>query len=119
MKNILSNRGQASMSEYLVVFFLVVGAIIAMTAYIQRALQSRIHDARDYMIEEAAKAHEAPIRTEYEPYYGYVDSTVSRQQSDTTALVGPAGGTGIFRKQVDQEVASNSISQQAAPKDAR
>jgi hypothetical protein len=119
MKIRMTNRGQATMSEYLIVFFLAVGTIVSMSVYIQRTLQSRIHDARDYMIEEAAKAHEAPIRTEYEPYYGYVDSIISRQQQDSSALVGPAGGTGIFRKGVDQAVIANSMSQQAPPKDAQ
>jgi hypothetical protein len=107
------------MTEYLVIFFLVIGAIVAVSVYVQRALQARIHDARDYMIEEAAKAREIPIKTEYEPYYGNVASIVARQGDDTTSLIGPGGGTGIFRKRVDQEIISNSVSQQAPPKEAR
>ncbi len=119
MKISMSSRGQVSMTEYLVVFFLVVGAIVAGSVFVQRTLQARIHDARDYMIEEAAKAHEVPIKTEYEPYYGNVASVVARQGDDTTALIGSSGGVGIYRKRVDQEIISNSVSQQAPPREAR
>jgi hypothetical protein len=105
------------MVEYLVIFFLVIGAIVAMTTFIQRTLQGRIRDGRNYMIREAAKAHGNAIHYEYEPYYGYTGSNVIRKTDDSTRLF-EGGGTGIASKTLNQTVISNTISQQAPPKDA-
>jgi hypothetical protein len=115
-KKIQNKRGQATLSEYLVVFFLAIGAIIAMSVYIQRALQARIHDTRNYMVEEAAKAGGKFINYEYEPYYAEVQSNVARRQNDSVDLL-QGGGTGIFRKTINQMVNSATLSQQAPPKD--
>jgi len=116
-KNRRTQSGQTAITEYVVIFFLAIGALVAMSVYIQRTLQARIHDSRDYMISEAARAHEGPIHYEYEPYYGYVATNVQRNQDDTTRLLG-SGATGIFRKTLNQAVNSSTISQQAAPKNA-
>ncbi len=118
LKQIRTNRGQATIAEYVVIFFLVIGAIVAMSTYVQRTLQGRIHDGRNYMIREAAKAHQGNIHYEYEPYYGYVGSNIARSSDDTSRLL-EGLGTGIYRKSLNQTVITNTISQQAPPKDAR
>ena len=38
--------GQAVMGEYVVVIFLVIAAVSAMTIFFKRAVQARIHDAK-------------------------------------------------------------------------
>jgi hypothetical protein len=117
-KELQKNGGQVTMTEYLVIFFLVIGAIVSMSVYVQRALQGRMRDARQYMITEAAKAHQGPIHYEYEPYYGYVASNVQRAGRDVANLAG-GSGTSIFRKSTEQSVAISTYSNQAAPKDAQ
>jgi hypothetical protein len=117
-KQLRKNDGQATMTEYLVVFFLVIGAIVSMSVYVQRALQGRIRDARVYMINEAAQAHQGPIYYEYEPYYGYVSSNVARGGNNTIDLTGGAG-TSIFRKRTSESVDIKTFSNQAPPKDAK
>ena len=106
------------MVEYVVVIFIVIGAIITMSIFVQRTLQGRIRGARHYMIREAAIAHGNFIRYEYEPYYGNVQSTVTRSQDDDTRLL-DGGATGIFRKFTNQQVTADTVSVQAPPKDAQ
>ena len=115
-KNI-KGHGQVT-TEYIVIFFLAIGALVSMSVFVQRSLQGRIRDARTYMISETAKAHEGNIQYEYEPYYGYVGSTTVRNQEDTTKLL-VGGGTGVFLKTLNQQANVTSVSQQAAPKDAQ
>ena len=118
LKKIQTKRGQATMAEYVVIFFLGIGAIVAMSVFVQRTLQARIHDARNYMISETAQAHQGPIHYEYEPYYGNVVSTVVRKHNDETDLFG-GGATGIFQKALNQQTAVSTVSRQAPPKDAK
>ncbi len=108
------------MVEYVVVIFIAIGAIITMSIFVQRTLQARIRGARHYMIKEAAVAHGNFIRYEYEPYYGNVQSEVSRSQDDDTRLLeSPEQPSGIFRKFINQQVMANTISVQAPPRDAQ
>ena len=107
------------MSEYILVFFLAIGALVAMTVYVQRALQARIRDGNRYMVQQAAKAHNAAIALEYEPYYANISSYTDRNQREDSYLVGRAGSTGIFQKVVNSEIKSQAATDQAAPKDAK
>lgn len=43
-------RGVSTLSEYAVTVFLVVVTISAMSLYVQRTFQGRVHDARHYMV---------------------------------------------------------------------
>ena len=83
-----NERGTTSMGEYALLIFLVVGTIIAMTTYVKRGFQARMHDARHYMITTASEAcnkacmnatwmnGENRIGEQYEPYYAFVDAEV-------------------------------------------
>ena len=50
LNKIQSNRGQGIMSEYGLIFIIVVGMVTAMTVYVKRVIQARIFDARNYMV---------------------------------------------------------------------
>ena len=87
-----NNKGQSSLPEYVVTFFVVIAAAVTMTIYIQRSLQAKTRDARDHMFSAAAKECDADCRAaagisgngiprEYEPYYGYINSQ-TRRDSD-------------------------------------
>ena len=46
----MNNKGQTILSEYVMIFFVVIAAAVAMTVFVQRGLEARIHDARNFMI---------------------------------------------------------------------
>ena len=50
-----SQHGSTSMAEYALTIFLVIGTVVAITTYVKRSLQARMHDARHYMITEVSK----------------------------------------------------------------
>ncbi|MFC1510574.1 hypothetical protein ACFL49_02830 [Candidatus Omnitrophota bacterium] len=96
LKRLKKKKGQAVSSEYVMVFFLVVASMTTMTVYIRRALQARVFDARNKMVEIVAAESEAIVRWEYEPYYSQTDATARRVDSTTKDL-----NYGIFTKTVD------------------
>ena len=114
------NNGQASMSQYVIVFFLAIGALVAMTTFVQRALQARIRDTRNYMLDNLKTYGnvQTNMHYEYEPYYANVSTTIARSKSEQSDLV--AGGvTGIFRKNINSQAIGDTVSTQAPPKDAQ
>ena len=119
MFTILRQRhGQTSIAQYAVIFFLGVGAIVAMSTFVQRTLQARIRDTRNFMISETSIAHGNQIQYEYEPYYGNVQTNTDRTDMSTTQLL-QGGGTGIFRKTINQKAVANTVSEQAPPREAQ
>jgi hypothetical protein len=120
-KLLRDNRAQAIMGEYLLVFFLVIGMIMAMSLYLRRSFQGRMHDARDTMVQivrdRAGNAVNGTWYVEYEPYYMNTDSTVTRSSVVRDSLSG-GGGFGIARKDYDDRTAVRTISETAPPKAA-
>lgn len=114
-----NRKAQAVMGEYVVVIAMVVAVIVAMTIYFKRSIQSRIHDARDYMVREVrtrtAGDFAGDLYTGYEPYYGNTISQVSRDVDDRTILL-PGGSSGIFIKNYDQTVTMSVNSETAPPR---
>jgi len=90
----MNKKGQAVLSEYVMIFFVVIAAIVAMTVFVQRSLQGRIHDARNYMIDSvtntgacdancllATGATTNQIPYQYEPYYAQVLSDTEHNEA--------------------------------------
>ncbi len=125
MLRVLSGKkGQATASEYVLMFFIGVTIAVAMTVYFKRAVQARIWDARNYMIKEvhnAALAGNATFYTnmhiEYEPYYGQSNSVVKRTVNDKQTLR-PGLSSGIFTQTFNEATEINTASGTAAPKAA-
>lgn len=46
----MNDKGQSILAEHTMIFFVVIAALLAMTTYVQRAYEARIHDARNFMI---------------------------------------------------------------------
>lgn len=121
------NRGQSSLPEYVVTFFIVIATVVAMTVYIQRSLQARIKDSRDYMVglasancdgdcRAAAGISGSSIPREYEVYYGRVDSSTSRNSSVNADLIGGADRADRqFYKNTEETVETTSTSTQLPP----
>lgn len=125
--------GQSTLPEYVLLMFVVIGAAVMITTYVQRSLQARVFDARNYAINQLksecdgnclAATGEA-ISREYEPYYGRIVSNTDRATQDFSSIQGgvanfqrPDGVEGIYRKRTDIESTTQTISQQLPPKDA-
>lgn len=122
LRYLKTNKAQAVMGEYVLVFFVVMGMATAMTIYFKRAIQARIFDARNTMMNivfnRTRGYYSGNIYYEYEPYYGNTVSTVARRENATTELL-PGATTGIFRKTFDDVTAVQTQSQTAPPKDAK
>lgn len=121
LRYLKTNKAQAVVGEYVLVFFLVIGMITAMTIYFKRTVQARIHGARNAMlnivVDRTAGYYTGDIQSGYEPYYGNTVSTVSRGESATTELL-PEATTGIFRKTSDEVTAVQTHSETAPPREA-
>ena len=102
-----ARKGQMVVSEYVLLFFVVVAGVSAMALFVQRGLQSRSRDAKIYMVDLAAKACEQATQVngvdclgatgvnteqtnklayEYEPYYGLSSSKVRNDSADKKTL---------------------------------
>jgi hypothetical protein len=127
---VMNKKGQAILSEYVMVFFVVIAAAVAMTLFVQRALEARIHDARDFMIDSvtnsgacdanclnAAGLTGNQIPYEYEPYYSVAISNSQQNQQDfTSAQPGSAQAIGaIYNRSLSDNSQAGSFDCQLPP----
>lgn len=109
------------MGEYVLVFFIVVGLISAFTIYFKRAVQARMFDARNTMLNIVLNRTQGyytdSVQLEYEPYYGNTVSMVIRSE-DTKINLQPGLRTGIFIKTLNEITAVQTQSETAPPRDA-
>ena len=115
------------MPEYVVMFFVAIAALVVMTVYVQRAFQARTRDATLYMVNMASQAcaevgddcqvaanfQGGVLQPQYEPYYGMVQSEVSRNFTDKREL-----REGVFIKNFADNSAISSESVQHPPENA-
>jgi len=124
-----SHSGQAVFSEYMMVIFLVIAAIVAITVYVQRSLEARIHDARNFMVDTVANNSvcdancvmaTGSIAHEYEPYYTQMAASSQQNQNQTfTATTGNPNIIGAIYGQWDREATqSNAVTNQLPPEEA-
>lgn len=120
LKNLSNRQAQAVMGEYVLVIFMVLAVIVAMTVYFKRAIQARLHDARDYMVNDVRQrtvgSYNGELYLHYEPYYTNTIATVARDASSTTLIL-PGASSGIFRKVIDETTSVQVNSETAPPRD--
>lgn len=116
LKILKKNYGQVTMSQYVILFFLAIGSLVAMTTFVQRVLQARIRDSKIYMIDNVQTLTGVNVTYEYEPYYANVSTIMDKNRDEQTQLLG-GGATGIFRKIINADTRSTTNSEQAPPKD--
>jgi hypothetical protein len=90
----MNNKGQSVLSEYVMIFFVVIAAGVAMTTFVQRSFEARVHDARNYVVDSVmnvcdvncVNAAGGSITHEYEPYYSVslADAQHNESERDTT-----------------------------------
>ena len=90
-------KGQST-AEYAILIALVVGAIISMQVYVQRAIKGRIRDAvTNYMMTQTANLG---TTSQYEPYYLTTNFAVYRDSKDEAWLLAnkQIGGIGVNQR---------------------
>ncbi|MFP4473621.1 MAG: Flp family type IVb pilin [Candidatus Omnitrophota bacterium] len=92
IRKLLKNRRAQQTAEYALLITLVVGAVIAMQTYAQRALQGRIRAASVYMKNETSGLGSSDLQ--YEPYYLKKDYTIARESEDEEFLRNSTFGKG-------------------------
>ncbi|MBF0571203.1 MAG: hypothetical protein HQL12_04965 [Candidatus Omnitrophica bacterium] len=123
----MNNKGQAVMAEYVMIFFVTIAALTGMTTLIQRSLQARIHEGRNFLIASVANssvcdvnclaATGGSIAYEYEPYYSQVVSDVAHNgQENAVATKGSPQAIGaIYLKSLNDRVQTVTNSVQLSP----
>ena len=96
MLNRARNRSGQALAEYVIVFTVVVGAIIAMQLYVKRGLQGKVKDVTDNVGVGLGGLNKT---NQYEPYYASSDYNVKQQQKGRDDF--QTGGS-VYR-QTDQE----------------
>ena len=79
IKKWLNSKKAQQTAEYALLIALVVGAVVAMQTYAQRALQGRIRDASLFLSNNTGDIGNTQ---QYEPYY--ISQDYTRTRSDTT-----------------------------------
>ena len=120
-KFLKNNRAQVVSAENILVLFVVLGVMSVMTVYFKRAIQARVHDARDAVLSSIDSSTQGyyggPLYYDYEPYYTNAESESYRSSTAKVDLL-PGVHTGIFRKKFSDVSAAQTKSTTAPPKDA-
>ena len=118
-----NNRAQV-FAEYAFVIVIIVAVISAMAVYVRRALQARIWDARNSMIQTIVNNYNGvanyTILNEYEPYYSQAESEAVNDSGERASLLG--GGsttTGVFLRNSNSTTGAQTNSAQLPPREAR
>jgi len=123
----MNNKGQSVLSEYVMIFFVVIAAAVAVTTLVQRALEARVHDARNFAMDSVmssgacdancVQAAGGNVSHEYEPYYSIALSDVQHSSAEAgTEQQGNAQVLGaIYTKSTSDTTQTNSTSVQLPP----
>ena len=126
-KGIMNNKGQTILSEYVLIFFVVIAALTALTVFVQRGLEARIHDARNFMVNSVInsgacdanclQATGGTIGYQYEPYYAITLSDAQHYVQDNfEATSGNAQAIGaVYTKLLNENTNTISTSSQLPP----
>ncbi len=116
-KLLKNDKGQHTIVEYAVTFFLVVAVVSAMTVYFRRVVQGRIRDTARTMALIVNTANVGNFTYQYEPYYSQADIFRQTDSTDTRSLVGtlPAPSE-IYRTDLDERTTTQSLTEQSSPR---
>ncbi len=114
-----NNHGQGVAVEYAILFFIVVAVIAGMTTYVKRALQGRIHDARQYMYNQVNATYATLYANRllpngYEPYY--LDTRTDKDETSITTQADEpwAGHEGRYKSGISSVSSSSTFSNVAS-----
>jgi hypothetical protein len=90
----LKRKKAQNTAEYAILIALVVGGVVAMQIYAQRALQGRIRDANVTMRD---LTNDIGSTLQYEPYYSNSSGTTSRTSEKETFADGATESTNAIK----------------------
>jgi hypothetical protein len=90
MLRLCKNKKAQNTAEYAILIALVIGAVVAMQTYAQRALQGRMRDASLKLVDETSNIG---TTSQYEPYYLNQRSRTDKAQTDTDTYAEQTRGT--------------------------
>lgn len=79
MLRLMRNKKAQNTAEYAILIALVIGAVVAMQTYAQRALQGRMRDASLQLVDQTSNLG---TTAQYEPYYLNQTSRMDTEQMD-------------------------------------
>lgn len=114
-----NNRGQGVAAEYAILFLAIVAGITVMTTYAKRALQGRIHDARNYMYRQVNATYRSEgfypdpahvLPSGYQPYYQHTKTDKDENTITSQSDIVQAGQGAISGSSVNSTVRSTTFS---------
>ncbi|MDE2221700.1 MAG: hypothetical protein KGK03_01375 [Candidatus Omnitrophica bacterium] len=116
----MNNKGQSILAEHVMVFFVVIAAITAISVLVQRGLQARIHEARNFAVDSVINACDinclkatGRIPHEYEPYYmvttANIQTNEAQAEGTTTGNPQALGVKYLTSENTSTQIGSNSI----------
>ena len=119
MKN--NKKAQVITGEYVLVLFILLGIMTAMTIYLRRGIQARIYDARHAAIEVVQDSTQGYLTSnlyhEYEPYYTESETNMMVETEDASEIFPKGWGEDIW-KNIVVETNTQSVTETKPPKDA-
>ena len=119
LKKLRNNTAQVIIGEYLIVFFLIVAVMSAMTIYFKRSIQARIRDSRlsmyNTIFTRTTGYYNGNLYSEYEPYYAETEASVDRNEDDSINIL-PGASSGIFQKTINDFTSTQINSETVAPR---
>ena len=106
----LSTRRGQSVSEYVIVFGVIVGAVVAMQIYLRRGVQARMKDGSDHLASEMSGLKGQHL-LQYEPYYSADSNFNTKQTRDSK--VAYSGGI-VDKTGIDESTTRTGSSSQGA-----
>ncbi len=100
MLKLFRNKKAQNTAEYAILIALVVGGVIAMQTYAQRALQGRLRDASVKLRDETSAIGST---LQYEPYYTNTQTEMKKDQASIDTYNSQTRAT-ISTKMKDQSV---------------
>jgi len=123
----MNKKGQSVLAEHVMVFFVVVAALVAMSTFVQRGLKAKIHDARNFMIDSVvnsgacdanclAATGSANIAYEYEPYYSQTVTLATKNDNDFKGRTsGKAAAIGVIYNSIMNDETQRATSSEQLP----
>jgi len=117
LRIVKNKKAQSLASEYVLVFFIAVGVISAMTIFIKRSLQARIYGAHQYMTNTIRDNFVPDYNGLYDPYYLEKEAEIAHSATVTDRIMGD-GTKEVYNRTLDQTSNIDAHVTNLAPKDA-
>ena len=99
MARLFKNKKAQNTAEYAILIALVIGGVVAMQTYAQRALQGRLRDASVTMRDQT---NGIGTTLQYEPYYTNTTAATDKENTKTSMANAETAGTTSYKNAIDR-----------------